>query len=473
MFALACVLAAGPADPAVDAIVTTTLAAWKTPGLVVVVVQDGRPVVLQGYGVRAAGRPDPVTPDTQFPLGSCTKAFTSAAIAQLVDAGKMAFDEPARTHLPGFHLFDPAADAAVTVRDLLTHRTGVDGHDLLWFRAPWPLAEAVARLAKVPPAGPFRASYHYSSLQYVAAGTAAGNAAGKPWAALVRDGLTVPLGMTATAFVTPPPDPAADRAAGHELNAAGGLVPMAGVAAAEPNPAGSMVTTGRDLVPWLRFQLADGQLDGRRLVSAKTLLATRTGQTPMPLSDPGIGPVYPDSTRVAYAMGWVAYDHRGLKVTAHGGVSDGFRAQITLVPELGLGIALLNNLHQTKMNVALTNRLLDHHANLPPRDWDGYFLALEAAARTARVARLAPVPNAARPTQPLPAFAGTYTDAAYGPAKVGVAGGTLTFTWAGLAGPLAPVTGDTFRFTTGPVEGEPVTFTPTGLEALGRVWRRE
>lgn len=472
--------AADPVDPAVDAIVADSLKRWGTPGVAVALVVADEPVHLRGYGVRTTGRPDAVTADTRFAFGSCTKALTSAVVARLADDGKMSFDEPARTHLPGYRLTDPAADALVTVRDLLTHRTGVDGHDLLWYRAAWPAAEAVAKLSRLPAAGPFRASYHYSSLQYIAAGQAAAAAGGAPWDRLARDTLTIPLGMTATTFTAAEAKAHPDRAVGHRRTATGVEV-MPEYELTEPNPAGSVATTARDLVPWLRFQLGNGAVGGRRLVSAANLAETRRPHTVMPMADPGIGPVYPDTAQASYAMGWVVYDHRGLLVNAHGGVIDGFRAQVTLVPGKNLGIALLNNLHQTRMNVALTNRLIDHYCGLPGRDWDDYYLKLEAAEKAGRAEGLAARDRQRRgtpPSAPIAAYAGTYADAAYGEATVTHAAGGLTWAWGNLTVPLAHYDGDVFRFTAGPAVDELVAFrvergTPTTMRCLTRVFGRK
>ena len=123
--------------PAIDREVQSALKLWRTPGMAVVIVGPGKVYLLKGYGRHSLGLPAQVTADTLFPLASCTKAFTSTALAMLVDGGKLGWDDPVRKHLPDFHLADPDADALVTVRDLLCHRTGVGGHDFLWYRAPW------------------------------------------------------------------------------------------------------------------------------------------------------------------------------------------------------------------------------------------------------------------------------------------------------------------------------------------------
>src|SRR3954471_22755714 len=129
--------AANPDPAAIDRVMAEALKAWDVPGAALVAASGDRTVVLKGYGRKHIDRPDPVTPDTVFPLASCTKGFTATLLAMQADNGKLGWDDPVRKHLPSFHLADPRADARVTLRDLLAHRTGLNGHDLLWYRAPW------------------------------------------------------------------------------------------------------------------------------------------------------------------------------------------------------------------------------------------------------------------------------------------------------------------------------------------------
>src|SRR5262249_8041694 len=134
-------------DPAaIDGIVNETLRVWKSPGLAVAIIRGDRAIHLKGYGFKELGKPEPVTPDTLFPIASCTKAFTTAAMAILVDEGKLAWDDPVRKHVSNFHLADPLSDANVTLRDLVTHRTGVGSHELLWYRSPWSREEIIRRI---------------------------------------------------------------------------------------------------------------------------------------------------------------------------------------------------------------------------------------------------------------------------------------------------------------------------------------
>ncbi len=471
-----------PFDPlSIDLIISNALKVWSTPGVAVAIVKDGQPLIVKGYGLKQHDGKETVTPNTVFPLGSCTKAFTSALIAELVDAGKMTWDDPVRKHLSAFKLNDPNADALVTLRDLLTHRTGVASHDFLWYRASWNLDETIRRTSLLPVSSPFRGSYQYSTLMYLVAGQAAAKQMGQPWQELVRERITKPLGMTNTTFTSAEMAKSSDRASGHQRNADGSITTMPAYDLLEANPAGSMFTTAQDMVPWLQLQLADGVFNGKRIVSKVNLAETKTPHTVM-RKDETIAPVYPDTHQVSYAMGWVVYDHRGKLVVAHGGVLDGFRAQVTLLPNEKIGIVLLNNLHQTKMNIALTNTLIDRMLNLPEKDWHAYFLQVEKTEREAKQStidqRLKQRKPGTKPSVALDLYAAKYFDSIYGEARITYADGKLTWEWSSFRSPLEHFNDDVFRIKEGFFKDQFIEFRivnglPTALRAVETVFGRQ
>jgi CubicO group peptidase (beta-lactamase class C family) len=473
--------AADPDPAAIDRVMADALKAWEVPGAALVVVSGDRTVVLKGYGRKHVGRPDPMTPDTVFPLASCTKSFTATLMAMLADDGKLGWDDPVRKHLPTFHLADPRADAQVTLRDLLAHRTGLNGHDLLWYRAPWSVDEVIRRAGLLPPEYPFRGGFEYSSIMYMAAGRAAAAAGGKPWEQLVRERITGPLGMSGVTFTTKDIPPSADRATGHRKTKAGSVEPMPWYEVAEPNPAGSMNVTARDLEKWLKLQLAGGVWDGKRLVSEKNLHETRSPQNTIPL-DAANRAMNPDTKQLSYGMGWVVSDHRGKKVVAHGGMIDGFRVQITFLPDERLGFAVLNNLDGTRMNQAVTNTLIDVCCGLPARDWNRFFLEYvrdqEAKRKAALEARDKARKPGTSPTLPLAGYAGEYVSPAYGKATVTADGGRLVFDWSGFSCLLGHYQDDVFRITEGHLEDQLVEFAPVpgrgsvALQFLGFVFMK-
>jgi CubicO group peptidase (beta-lactamase class C family) len=442
-------LPAAPPDAAkVDRLVTDALAAWDVPGAAVVIVSPGGVIHLKGYGVGELGG-KPVTADTVFPLASCTKAFTTAVVARLVDQGKLHWDDPVRKHLPGFHLSDPAADALVSLADLGSHRTGVGAHDLLWYRAPWSQAEMVRRVGKLPLSRPFRTTMQYQSVMFIALGQAAAKAAGKPWADLVRESLLDPLGMKGVTFTTTDAAKQPDRASGHRPGPDGKLAVVPWYEQKEPNPAGSINASARDLGPWLRFQLTGGRLGDSQLVSEAALRETQTPHVVIPMTDEARA-IAPETQQMSYGLAWTIQDYRGHLQILHAGMIDGFRAHLVLLPKDGYGFAILANREGTRMNLALGNALTDLLLGLPPRDWNKYLLGVmadeeaEARVQTRRMEQARqrdPRPPGASPEK----LAGQYEEPAYGTAVIRNGKDGLVWEWGTWKVPMEHYVADTFR----------------------------
>jgi CubicO group peptidase (beta-lactamase class C family) len=444
---------------AVDRVMADALKAWDVPGAALVIVRGDQVILLKGYGRKSIEKPDPVTPDTIFPLASCTKAFTSTLIAMLVDDGKLKWDDRVRDCLPGFKLFDPNADALVAIRDLLSHRTGVSGNDLLWYHAPWNIDHVLSKVERLPLAYPFRSGFDYNSIMYMAAGRAAARCGGQPWEKLVQERIAGPLGMTGLRFTTSEIAANADRATGHQKKSK--IVVLPDYPMREPNPAGSIYASARDLGAWLKFHLAGGMANGKRLVSEKNLNETKMPQNIIRLEG-NARAMNPDTVQLSYGFGWVVSDHRGKRVLAHGGQIDGIRVQITMLPDEKLGFAILNNLHETRMNQAVTNTLIDLYCGLSPRDWNGFFLKIVADAAAARQAAIDTRNKARKPgTKPslaLSAYAGEYHHDVYGTLKVLEKDGRLSIEWSGFKVPLEHYQFDEFRVTDGYFEEKLVDF---------------
>lgn len=417
---------------AIDALAKKAIKSWRVPGVAIAIVQDNEVVYLKGHGTRRLGTTMPVTPDTLFPIASCTKAFTTTLMAVLVDEGKLGWDDPVRRHLPWFRLSDPEADRQVTLRDLVTHRTGLGGHDLLWYRSSWSQEEIIRRAGRLPLDGPFRKAFQYQSTMFTAAGLAEAAAAGEPWADLLRKRLLVPLGLRETVLTSKEAEAVSDRAGPHQTGPRGELVETPFYPMETPDPAGSVHSTARDLAKWLAFQLSDGSTGGRRIVSAKALAQTHTPQIEIPM-DRLDRAMFPYTRKMSYGIGWVVMDHRGQRVWAHAGAIDGFRAQLTMLPDKGIGIVLLANRHQTKMNIALSNAIVDLVLGETGTDWNA---AVQAAVRREEVeqadedcARLARRQPGTRPSCELSAYAGDYKHPAYGTVRVSVGPTGLVWQW--------------------------------------------
>lgn len=455
---------------ALEALVKRTRAFWHVPGVAVAIVR-GDEVTFICDGVRSLADRQPITPDTLFPIASCTKSFTTAAMALLVDEGKLNWDDPPQKYVSYFHLSDPLADREVTLRDLVTHRTGLRGHNMLWHRSPWTPEEIIRRVGRLPLDKPFRAEFQYQSTMFTVAGFAVACAADMPWRDFVRKRFLEPLGMKATHFTTTAISSTADKASPHGLAGDGKpqsveLYPME-----TPDPAGSMQSNVRDLSQWLRFHLHRGSVNGKSLVSARQLRVTHTPQ--MALRIDAIDRIqFPETHQMSYGMGWVVMDHFGHLLLQHAGAIDGFRCHFTLVPQKNLGIVLLCNLHETRMNIALSNSLLELLLKLPHRNWNT--IVAEAERTDERMSAEREREHEKRrhhgthTSRELAAYTDTYEHPAYGSVRVSLANGSLHWKWNRFDADLTHYHYDTFRLPFA-VMGRPrVVFT---LDAKGTVAR--
>jgi CubicO group peptidase (beta-lactamase class C family) len=431
----------------VDALLKGALQAWQVPGVAVAIVHKGEVIYLKGHGVKQLGQPDAITPETLFPIASCSKAFTTTVMAMLIDDGQLAWDDHVHKHVPTFHLSDPLIDAEVTLRDLLCHRTGVRSHDLLWYNSPFSQEERIRRLAHLPVDQPFRASFHYQSSMFTVAGHAVSSASGSAWADLIRKRLLVPLDMKAVVLTTTDAQKTNDHASPHRRNKNGDVEVIDWYPMTQPEPAGSVHANARDLAKWLKFHLGDGTWNGKRLVSTKNLRETHSPQIVIPFKGV-VKEQNPESTQMSYGLGWVVQDYRGRRMLDHGGMIDGFRTHVALLPDEGIGVVLLNNLDQTAMNLALTNSLLDLLLGEPKRDWNKHYQDVAKRAVTAAEQKLLDQWEQRRPgTKPsreLAAYSGKYEHAAYGVVEVSLERGSLVWKYNGQRGELEHYQHDTF-----------------------------
>jgi CubicO group peptidase (beta-lactamase class C family) len=462
LFACATCPAATVDTRSIDNIVRDALRFWQVPGAAVAIVKDNEIIYLKGFGVRELGSDGPVTPVTIFPLASCTKAFTTAAMAMLVDEGKMSWNDPVRKHLKYFHLSDTLADAQVTLRDLVTHRTGVNGHDLLWYRAPWSRGEIIRRIGRVPLKHSFRSTFQYQSIMFTAAGAAVEAASGVKWDEFIQKRICAPLGMSEMTFTATAAQAAVEHATPHRKNAKGKPEVIDWYPLTAPDPAGSIHANARDLARWVQFQLGDGLFNGRRLVSAKNLAETHAPQMIIRLEG-AARDMNPDTHLMNYGMGWVLQDYRGKFLISHAGAIDGFRAHITLVPDAKLGLVLLNNLQGTQMNLAVSNQIIDLLLNLPAKNWNQYFgdqiKKTEAVTLSRLREREAKRHPDLKPSHDLSAYVGSYEDPAYGTASVTLDHGVLLWKWSSFASPLEHFEGDIFTVANDVIGRPQLTFT--------------
>jgi CubicO group peptidase (beta-lactamase class C family) len=433
---------------AVDRIMTNTMKSFQLPGAAVAIVQNDRVVYTRGYGVTEIGGTTPVTPDTLLFIGSTTKAFTTAAMAMLVDEKKMSWDDPVRQHLDYFHLDDPCADSLVTLRDIVSHRTGLSRHDELWDNTPLNREQIIRAAGSVKLSKPFRSAYQYQNIMFVAAGEAVAAASGMPWNDFVRTRIFQPLGMNETA-ITMAEWNASTHATGHSYDRRTDRVTTRSALDYDNiAPAGTIKSSARDLAQWVRFHLADGAIGGKRLLGADALRETRTPQTVMRLEGE-TKLVNPEANILNYAMGWNVMDDRGELLVTHTGALNGFRAQVNLFPNRNAGFVLLINVGRGYSLYSMRSSLADLLLGRAPKDWNAWYLAAERETvgkeDAARADRDAKRFRDTKPSRDLAAYTGTYLSPGYGTATIALENGALTLRWNRLAVSLMHYHFDTFR----------------------------
>lgn len=411
-----------------DDYVNKAMKDWGVPGLAIAVIKDDRVVLARGYGVRELGKPEPVDERTIFAIGSSSKAFTAAAIAMLVDEKKLKWDDPATQHLPGLQLYDPYASRELTVRDLLTHRVGLDRGDQLWYATTFEREEILRRVRYLKPSSSMRSRFGYQNLMFLAAGQLVRSVTGKEWDDFVRERIFVPLGMNDTGTSIRTLSRSRDVAAPHS-KFDGRVVPIPYRNVDNIGPAGSINSNVVDMAQWVRLQLADGTYAGKPLISSAAVKEMTTPQTIIRLEGP-MARLYPEAHFLNYGLGWFLSDYRGRKLVEHGGAIDGMRALVAMIPEEKLGVVILTNLNGTTLSVPLSYRIFDTYLGAPARDWSAEMLktmnALEEHARAAAAKLESGRVTGTKPSLALDKYAGDYHSDLYGTAIVGLDNGKLT-----------------------------------------------
>jgi CubicO group peptidase (beta-lactamase class C family) len=362
----------------------------------------------------------------------------------------MKWDDPINKHLPGFHMADPFADHEVTIRDALCHRTGLSRHDLLWIKSPFDRAELLRRVAHLQPTTSFRSTWEYNNIMFVAAGEAAGKAAGSSWETVVQKQLFDPLGMKRACFSVRDAEKL-EHARPHRRADDRKIECFPWDSLDNVGPAGAINASAGELTAWLRLHLHQGKLGDKRILSRATVAEMHTAQ--MVVRNEGYFSIFfpPDVTdHLAYGLGWFVADYRGQLCISHGGSLEGFRAQTVLVPKQKLGIVVLANLGGCRLPEALSKSLVDVLLGLPERDWnkkyttsdkESFDKALAEADKRAKERQ----PDT-KPSLPLQEYVGKYVAADYGEAVITLKKDALAIEWNGQALDLAHFHFDTFTY---------------------------
>ncbi len=438
----AAVLRAQQAPADLDAYVTRAMKAFEVPGMSVAIVKDGKVVLAKGYGVRKMGEATPVDENTLFGIGSNTKAFTAAAVATLVDAGKLDWDDPVYERLKGFEMYDPYVSKEMRIRDLLCHRSGLglgEGDLMFWPHTTFTRDEVVYRVRFLKPATSFRSHYAYNNLMFVTAGQLVAENSGKSWDEYVREKIFVPLGMNNTNTSNTAFQASGNWAYPHE-KVDGKLQVIPFEALDNAGPAGSINSSVADMSKWMLLQLNHGKIPGTetRVFSEKSSQMMWAQQTVVPVNEEvpeGVKALKPNLS--GYGLGWFLRDYKGRKLVGHSGGVAGFVTRVLLVPQENLGVVILTNAEEDYAFESVLDHILDSYFGGPTQDYTAAFKALEEkqqkeADETIKKASGARAADS-KPSLALEKYAGEYSDPWYGKMTITQESGGLVLTLARTA----------------------------------------
>jgi len=354
----------------IDTLAERARRAFDVPGIAVAVIKDGKLIHSKGYGVRSLNTKEKVDENTLFGIASNSKAFTAAALGILIDEGKLKWDDKVRDHIPEFKLYSPYVTEEFTIRDLLTHRSGMGlgAGDLMFFpdSSDFTLKDILYNLRFLKPVSGFRTKYDYDNNLYIVAGEVVARVSGKSWDDFVDERILGPLGMTHSAC-------SFDRLK-DKSNVIDGHAPVEGrvqVIARSTlkvgHSAGGINSSISDLSKWVLLQLSHGKYGdnlGKKLFSDEVHEEMWTPQTIIPVRNPG-----PYNTHFsAYGLGFGISDVKGFKQLSHTGGLEGMVTQITMIPELNLGIIVLTNQQEGGAFTSITNQIKDGYFGITGTD---------------------------------------------------------------------------------------------------------
>ena len=416
-----------------DAYMEQTLKDWNTPGVGVGIVVGDRLVFEKGYGYRDYEKKLPFTPKTMQPIASNSKLFTAVSAGMLVEEGKLTWDKPVKESVPTIEFYNDQLNNNVTLRDMLSHRTGVTRHDSIWFKSPFTRKELFAKLKYLEPQEPMRQTFLYNNLMFAAAGQIIEIESGKRWEDFVRERIFTPLGMSTTCYtiadMLKQPDfgvPFREKRDSFELYKIPYYEDTEGVA-----PAGAIISNIDELSHWLIALMNNGKYNGKQVLPAGVLKETLQPAIGLP-NTAGEALGYWEMLNPAYGMGRETASYRGKLLTFHGGDLPGFHSQISFMPNDKIGvIVLVISDHSAPLYNIISYNVYERMLGMDQTPWSQRQLARRLAGKKAGTEARAKagadrVPNT-KPSHPLADYAAEYENPAYGILKIGLQGDQLQF----------------------------------------------
>lgn len=419
-------------DPLTDlnAYVEKAMRDWKVPGLAIGIVKYGSLIFAKGYGFREIGKEAKVDEQTLFAVASNTKAFTAALLGMLVDEGKLDWDDRVTDYLREFQMYDPYVTRDISIRDLLTHRSGLPtfGGDHLWIGNSLSRDEIIARIRHLKPNAQFRTKFQYQNLMFLVAGQIIPEITGKNWEETIKERIFTPLGMVESNTSIRDLKNKENVATPHEI-VRGKLIPVEYENVDYTAPAGAINSNIVEMAWWMRLNLNGGVYNGEQILSEKVMRVMHAIQIPITIS--------PDREKMlgthflGYGLGWRISDYKGHKIISHGGGLSGMISLQTMIPGENLGVIILTNFAPHSLTRALTYRIIDAFLGEPERDWSVEYLERrkeerekkEKAEKELQAGRV----KRTKPALKLIEYTGKYFDDLSGEAEVRLEKGKLVF----------------------------------------------
>ncbi len=416
-----------------DAYMEKVLKDWNAPAVGVGIVVGDRLVFAKGYGYRDYGAKLPFTPTTLCPIASNSKLFTAVAAGLLVEEGKLTWDKPIREAVRSIEFYDDQLNNSVTLRDMLSHRTGITRHDTIWYKSDFTRKELYERLKYLEPSQPMREVFLYNNMMYAGVGYIIELQSGKTWEQFVRERIFKPLNMNSTVYTIAEmekrPDhgvPYTERRDSSEVYRIPYYEDTVGVA-----PAGAIISNIEDMSHWVSALMNDGFQAGMSVLPADVLKATLAPAIALPntLRD---SRGYWELLNPVYGMGRWTASYRGQQIAYHGGDINGFHSQVSVMPKEKIGvIVFVIGDHCAPLYNVVTYNVYERLLGMDQTPWSDRMLESRLKGKKAGTEARAKVGQDrvknTRPSHPLEAFVGQYEHPAYGLLKIGMKAGTLQF----------------------------------------------
>jgi CubicO group peptidase (beta-lactamase class C family) len=455
--ALACALGAQGPDTDVakklagfDEYMARVLKDWNGPGIGVGIVVGDKLVFAKGYGYRDYEKKLPFTPGTVCPIASNTKLFTAVAAGMLVEEGKLTWDRPVRESVPGVRFYNEQLNNTVTLRDMLSHRTGITRHDTIWYKSDFTRKELFDRLKYLEPQEPMRQTFLYNNLMFAGVGYMIEQQSGKTWEKFVRERILQPLDMSSTGYTIAEMVKQPEHGVGFtekrdsfDLYRVPYYEDIEGVA-----PCGAIVSNIDDLSHWLIALMNDGMYRGKQVLPADVLKQTLQPAIGLP-NTAAEQRGYWEVLNAAYGMGRQTAAYRGHLVTFHGGDLPGFHSQVSFMPKerIGVVVFVVGN-HTAPLYNYVTYNVYERLLGMDQTPWiqRGLDIRLKNKAANTQARKKAGEDRVlnTKPSHAIADYVGEYENPAYGVLKIGLQGAALQFDFHKMKMPMAHVHYDRF-----------------------------